>query len=405
MLSLSAFILSFVIASPAWAQNEVLEVNQAYELKAGSYSFLLGSDGRVTIKVIPGSSSEDANAGWKVDVERTEVALGYPPDMPPYYASGTARLSDAQGVELNDGLNAGTYALNLSNLDAAHPLPDDATATVVVLYDYGLMSENESESNDSPIAADLIEYTLFTMSGTVHPTGTSSGPDYFRYTTNVAGMLTVEFTGDADSNMSWQLEVFDESAASVSDAQPLGKWRLGTDGQTQKFQVRASDTGMYYVAIVPDEHTQASGSYKLRVSCTPDSSITMWRLYNPYTGEHLYTSDYSEYERLGTIGWKLEGKAWAAPVISGDPVWRLYNPYTDDHHYTTSKSEYDELAGLGWKQEGIGWYSASREDGLPIYRLYNRYNGYHHYTMDEVESIALSEIGWTPEGIGWYCYA
>lgn len=49
---------------------------------------------------------------------------------------------------------------------------------------------------------------------------------------------------------------------------------------------------------------------------TKDGSIPMYRLYNPYTGEHFYTAN----------------------------------------HYTTDAAEISSLCAAGWKNEGVGWY-------------------------------------------------
>ncbi|MFR0591640.1 leucine-rich repeat domain-containing protein, partial [Bifidobacterium thermophilum] len=67
------------------------------------------------------------------------------------------------------------------------------------------------------------------------------------------------------------------------------------------------------------------------------STVTMFRLYNKYTGEHFYTSSSVERDSLVKVGWRSEGTGWVAPV-SGKPVYRLYNPYVPggDHHYTMS---------------------------------------------------------------------
>ena len=129
----------------------------------------------------------------------------------------------------------------------------------------------------------------------------------------------------------------------------------------------------------------------------------MWRLYNPYTGEHLYTADGNEYASLGKIGWRQEGVAWLAPASSGDPVWRLYNPYSGDHHYTMNIDEYAELGHIGWVQEGVAWRSAGK-DGAPVYRLFNPYEtvGTHHYTTSKPEYDTLANVGWVQEGVAWY---
>lgn len=131
----------------------------------------------------------------------------------------------------------------------------------------------------------------------------------------------------------------------------------------------------------------------------------MWRLYNPYTGEHLYTADLNEYNELEEIGWKKEGKAWTAPSTSKTPVYRLFNPYVKggDHHYTIDRNEYQDLQKLGWSDEKIGWYSDD-EKGVTLYRLYNPYaeSGTHHYTADAHENSVLQSRGWKGEGIAWY---
>jgi hypothetical protein len=84
-------------------------------------------------------------------------------------------------------------------------------------------------------------------------------------------------------------------------------------------------------------------------------------------------------------------------------VFRLYNPYAGDHHYTTSASERDHLVSVGWNYEGVGWYSDDNM-GQPLYRQYNPYatTGTHNYTTSQAERDNLVSVGWHDEGIGWY---
>lgn len=131
-------------------------------------------------------------------------------------------------------------------------------------------------------------------------------------------------------------------------------------------------------------------------------SVAMYRLYNPNSGEHFYTSNNAEKRHLVKIGWKDEGIGWTAPK-TGDPVYRLYNPNNGDHHYTMKLAEKNNLVKLGWKDEGIGWYSA--ENGkFKIYRLYNPYarTASHHYTFNQSEINFLVEKGWKYEGLAWF---
>lgn len=172
----------------------------------------------------------------------------------------------------------------------------------------------------------------------------------------------------------------------------------------------------------------------------------MLRLYNQWSGEHLYTTSEEEYNSLVALGWEGEGYTWgtwdpndrsgirAFPTVvvtdpdsfglvysTGfvpddqtdlEPVYRLYNPYSGDHHYTTSEAEYDQLGQIGWSQEGPAFYAwvviedgqaLLRETGVAqriVYRLYNPWLavGSHLYTSDADERDSLVAQGWQYEG-------
>ena len=132
-------------------------------------------------------------------------------------------------------------------------------------------------------------------------------------------------------------------------------------------------------------------------------NYAIFRLYNPYSGEHLYTASTDEVDFLVKYGWRDEGVGWYAPQSSKTPVYRLYNPWSGDHHYTTKKSEYDDCADHGWRREGIGWYSDDAK-GVALYRGYNRFEtvGTHHYTTSWDEMADMVKHGWSSEGVGWY---
>ena len=136
----------------------------------------------------------------------------------------------------------------------------------------------------------------------------------------------------------------------------------------------------------------------------PEAAISMYRMYNPNSGEHFYTGNEAEKNALKQSGWKEEGIGFYAPVNSDRPMYRLYNPNAGDHHYTASRQEKEHLLKMGWKDEGIGWYAAEK-DGIPMYRLYNPNAvgaGSHHYTSSETERESLKQAGWKDEGIGFY---
>lgn len=139
----------------------------------------------------------------------------------------------------------------------------------------------------------------------------------------------------------------------------------------------------------------------------------LYRLYNIYSGEHLYTQSQNEYVALGAIGWIQEDIAFyafdsSASVDSTDamPWLRVYNPNSGMHHWTSSQNEYDTLGQLGWIQESASGYIFDTQvtGSEPLYRLYNQYNGTHHWTMDSNERTVLISRGWTDEGVAGYVY-
>ena len=125
------------------------------------------------------------------------------------------------------------------------------------------------------------------------------------------------------------------------------------------------------------------------------------RLYNRWSGEHLYTTNRTEYNSLGKVGWSGEGTAWAAPSSGSNPVWRLYNRWSGDHLLTSDRKEYDALGRAGWNREGVAFYSGG---GVSVWRLYNRWlkAGTHLLTTDKTEYDNLIRDGWSGEGVAFY---
>ena len=128
----------------------------------------------------------------------------------------------------------------------------------------------------------------------------------------------------------------------------------------------------------------------------------MYRLYNPNSGEHFYTSNASERGDVIRSGWNYEGVGWVRPG-TGDSVYRLYNANAGEHHYTTKVAERDLLVAAGWTYEGVGWTSDAAK-GVPVYREYNpnQFACNHNYTTSKAEHDKLVKLGWRDEGIAWY---
>ena len=134
----------------------------------------------------------------------------------------------------------------------------------------------------------------------------------------------------------------------------------------------------------------------------PASTSALYRLYNPWTGEHLFTTDAHEVQTLTPLGWRYEGIIGQASMQEGTAVYRLYNPTTGEHHYTTNLDEVARCVANGWVKEGIAFYSQGDQ---AVYSMYNPYakSFYHHYTSDENEIAQMVKDGWKKEEVKWYC--
>ncbi len=133
----------------------------------------------------------------------------------------------------------------------------------------------------------------------------------------------------------------------------------------------------------------------------------LFRVYNPNTWEHFYTTDVAERRSLILAGWKGEGIIGYFPTYASTDtnlMYRFRNPNTGDHHYTADQIEVMSILIAGWVPEGTSFNSLKQGMGEPIYRLYNpnAVTGTHHYTSDKAEKDYLVSIGWRDEGISWY---
>lgn len=136
-------------------------------------------------------------------------------------------------------------------------------------------------------------------------------------------------------------------------------------------------------------------------STTDVEASTLYRAYNPNTGEHLYTQNGNEIPFVVRAGWRNEGTAWEAPS-KGAPVYRMFNPNNGgDHHYTLNQGEVSMLKSKGWRYEGESWKSGG---STPVYRLYNpnAKSGTHHFTTLVSERDHLRKVGWRYEGVAFY---
>lgn len=134
------------------------------------------------------------------------------------------------------------------------------------------------------------------------------------------------------------------------------------------------------------------------------SKSPVYRLYNPNSGEHFYTTNFYEGNSLKNVGWLDEGIGWQA-ANSGAPVYRLYNPNVKggDHYYTLSNYEAQSLVKAGWRWDNGAkpvFYSAGTVNLYVDYNP-NTKSGAHNYTTNFFEQNSLLKVGWKYGATAW----
>ena len=161
------------------------------------------------------------------------------------------------------------------------------------------------------------------------------------------------------------------------------------------------DLKLYYIHYI---QTGKAEGRNASTSLTQSQGLTVYRLYCPSNGEHLYTTDLNERNVLmSSSGWTYEGVGWTSPT-EGTPVYRLYNPVLKNHLYTTDTNEINVLTTQnGWVLDNNGNPLLYSGGDKPIYRLYNEgLSGMHHLTTDTNEYNVLPGYGWQQEGVALY---
>lgn len=140
-------------------------------------------------------------------------------------------------------------------------------------------------------------------------------------------------------------------------------------------------------------------------------AVPRYRLYNPISLEHLFTTDLNEYNVLGAGGvWVQEGQSGSVldnpgsfNGVAATPYYRLYNTASLWHHWTTDPNEYYTLVVFaGWNGEGVDGYllPQATAGATQLYRLvYPNGTGLHHWTIDRNEyDTLIATYGWVGEG-------
>ena len=126
----------------------------------------------------------------------------------------------------------------------------------------------------------------------------------------------------------------------------------------------------------------------------------LYCLYNSANKEFLYTIDENEKNNLIST-WEYKGVICTLPDFSATPVYRLYDPVSTQHLYTSDDAEIIKLVGDGWTKEGTAYYVDDAHTA-PVYRMFNPATGEHQFSGSTSQITSLEAGGWVKEGVAYY---
>ena len=139
-------------------------------------------------------------------------------------------------------------------------------------------------------------------------------------------------------------------------------------------------------------------------SCIRIIRATCFRLYNSYTGNHLFTTNQFEIDLLtGSSCFQFINEGIAYTVGSGaeQNLYRFYHTLTDRHFYSANNTERDLLIAddtFGYLYEGIAFQVFIEPNAntfaTPIYRFFDPSNNTHLYTASDYEKTYGNLILW-----------
>ncbi len=311
--------------------------------------------------------------------------------------------------------DAGTTAISVDEMEEGEDYTTMAMATVKVIPYCDITVNTTGEGTVDPAEGRVLKGETFSLTVTpaegnvvkvlVNGTETEVKDGKVEFTVEGDTSVVVEFTAIPEYRII--LNAGEGGSASSSAA-------TAKEGETVTITVEPKEGYDAVVTVNGEVVDASSGSFDVTVTKDMDikvtfvekeseTEVTMYRMYNPNSGEHFYTAKAAERDALIVVGWTYEGIGWIAPKESETPVYRLYNKNGGEHHYTVNAAEKDALVAAEWVDEGIGWYSDDAKTA-PVYREYNpnEFSCNHNYTTNKAEHDALVGMGWLDEGIAWY---
>lgn len=312
------------------------------------------------------------------------------------------------------GQFSGTGKINITWLDAQAPTIEASDQTVKVGADFDPKANvtaydqqaDGSEKVDLTNSIKVINNTVDTSKAGTYSVEYSVTNSYGVTTTKtiqvtVAKTYTVTFAADKGGSLTGNTSIEVPEGTKLTDIP----------------QTVADESDVENIFFL-DWYQNEKAVNPAEVTINQDTTFTakfgaaVYRLYNKNNGDHLLTKNKNEKNDIEAQGWVVETNptnefgraAFYVPVkadsVGKNKVYRIYNPNTGEHFYSTNKKECDAAVKAGWRQETDPNYTWVSEGDVKVYREFNpdvQTAGSHNFTTNLAEHKNVVKAGWLDE--------
>lgn len=221
------------------------------------------------------------------------------------------------------------------------------------------------------------------------------------WSTNTGGSSIVKYGTNPNS-----LDQTAESPFAAAGATHRVTLRNLSPNTTYYFQVE-SRTGKAAAGQAISQTGQFQTTAPGAAGAAAGDKVPLYRLGNASTGDHMFTTQFSEVTSAQGQGWKDEGVAaylMKTQVPGTEPLYQLVKG--NDHFYTANATERNQVLSRGFQDGGVAGYIASSQmpGTVPLYRMVSTRNGLHFYTTSQQEVNSAQSIGYRMEGVAGYVW-
>lgn len=213
----------------------------------------------------------------------------------------------------------------------------------------------------------------------------------------ILGLLTISF-GYQNCAPTSSFEGMNASSTSNQNGSNSNNPYIYDDGQNA-----GDNTNYSVITPTPTPSATPSTTSPVLPVISNSESRPVWRVYNPQSGDHLFTINADEANSLvSSSGWVMEGTPFSVFINNGSnlaPMVRCYIPSENDHFISGQES----CENASVTQEGIMGYMPLAPTGdaiAPLYRCVNTSSPLRHLAV--LDAGECSQAGYRVEGVVGY---